>query len=121
MTRITGPDFVALMVRDLERAADFYSAIGCARTDGGPPHAVVFDTQPCAFAVREPLPFVDLDATPTPGVGVALWLAADDAHAVARAVTDAGGTVVSDVEPGPFGDTFAFTDLDGYRVTVHDG
>ncbi len=52
----TGPDFVALQVRDLERAARFYDThVGLARAAACPPGAVVFTT-PIAFAVREPLP-----------------------------------------------------------------
>ena len=48
-----------------------------------PPDAVVFATSPVPFAVREPLPGVDLDAvTPRPGAGVALWLRADNAQRV---------------------------------------
>ncbi len=70
---VTGPTFIALQVRDLERAAAFYEThLGLTRAAVGPPGAVVFDTKPASFAVREPLPGVDLDAIrPNPGVGVA--------------------------------------------------
>lgn len=79
---ITGPDFIALQVRDLDRAAAFYQTqLGLRRAPVSPPHAVVFDTTPASFAVREPLPDVDLDAaSPRPGIGVTLWLHADDAQ-----------------------------------------
>jgi len=79
---VTGPTFIALQVRDVERAAEFYQTrLGLKRTPVAPPGAVVFDTEPASFAVREPLPGVDLDAArPNPGVGVALWLHADDAQ-----------------------------------------
>ena len=57
-----GPDFISLQVRDLERSAAFYERhLGLTRAKTAPPHAVVFDTQPIPFAVREPLPGVDLD------------------------------------------------------------
>lgn len=71
---VTGPDFIALQVRDLDRSATFYETrLGLDRAPVSPPHAVVFDTRPVAFAVREPLPGVDLDAVvPHPGAGVAL-------------------------------------------------
>ncbi|MGH3322623.1 MAG: hypothetical protein ACRDN9_21095 [Streptosporangiaceae bacterium] len=60
---VTGPDFLALQVRDLDRAADFYETrLGLRRLPASPPRAVVFDTTPVAFAVREPLPGTDLDA-----------------------------------------------------------
>jgi len=51
---VTGPDFISLQVRDLERSAAFYEQyLGLKRSDAGPPHAVVFDTKPIAFAVRD--------------------------------------------------------------------
>ena len=73
---VTGPDFIALQVRDLERAADFYSTrLGLRRAPASPPGAVVFATEPVSFAVREPLPGLALDAVrPTlfgPGPGPA--------------------------------------------------
>ncbi len=60
---ITGPDFVALQVRDLEASARFYTEqLGLRRAPASPPGAVVFATEPIPFAVREPS--VDLDAAP---------------------------------------------------------
>jgi predicted enzyme related to lactoylglutathione lyase len=119
---VTGPDFIGLQVRDLERAADFYETqLGLKRAAGGPPHAVVFATTPIAFAVREPLPGVDLDAmAPGPGAGVVLWLGADDAQAVHDRLAARGVPVTVPPFDGPFGRTFTFTDPDGYAVTVHD-
>jgi predicted enzyme related to lactoylglutathione lyase len=119
---VTGPDFLALQVRDLERSASFYeSELGLRRLPAGPPGAVVFDTKPIPFAVRDPLPGVDLDAAqPRPGVGVALWLAADDAQAVHDHLVGAGVPIAAPPFDGPFGRTFTFTDPDGYAITVHD-
>ena len=116
---ITGPDFIALQVHDLERAASFYTeVVGLTRAPFSPPHAVVFDTQP-TFAVRDAAPGVDLDAGPL-GLGVALWLHDPDAVALHATLADAGATIIQDPFDGPFGTTFVFQDLDGYLVTVHD-
>jgi catechol 2,3-dioxygenase-like lactoylglutathione lyase family enzyme len=42
---VTGPDFVALQVRDLEAAAGFYTErLGLRRAPGSPSGAVVFAT-----------------------------------------------------------------------------
>ena len=104
---ITSPDFLALQVRDLERAADFYEReLGLRRAATSPPGAVVFDTSPVPFAVRTPLPGTDLDAG-RPGLGVALWLGADDAQAVHDRLTSHDVAIVD----SPFGRTFVFRDL----------
>ncbi|HUQ58546.1 VOC family protein [Lentzea sp.] len=119
---VTGPDFLALQVRDLTSAAEFYETrLGLRRLPASPPGAVVFDTAPISFAVREPLPGVDLDAAhPRPGLGVALWLHADDAQAVHDELASANVPIVTAPFDGPFGRTFAFADPDGYVVTIHD-
>ncbi len=118
---VTGPDFIALQVRDLERAAEFYeSRLGLTRAPQGPPGAVVFTTTPIAFAVREPLPGVDLDAPGArAGFGVALWLASDDPQALHDSLLAAGVTIVVPPFDSPFGRTFTFVDPDGYAVTIH--
>ena len=64
---VTGPDFIALQVSDLERSAEFYeNALGLRRAPASPPGAVLFATTPILFAVREPLPGVDLSEAPRP-------------------------------------------------------
>ena len=119
---VTGPDSLALQVRDLDVAASFYeTALGLERAPFSPPGAVVFATATIPFAVREPLPGVDLDQiSPRPGSGVALWLKCDSAPDLHARLVEAGVTVVAEPAPGPFGVTFTFLDPDGYAVTVHD-
>ena len=118
---VTGPDFVALQVRDLEQAAKFYeTVVGLTRAEVSPPHAVVFATTPIPFAVREVSPGVDLDAVAQPGLGVALWLHDPDVAALHAAVVAAGAPVVQEPFEGPFGTTFSFRDPEGYAITVHD-
>lgn len=116
---VTGVDFVALQVRDLAKAAEFYEGrLGLKRDPAGPPHAVVFATQPIAFAVREPLPGVDLPQRP--GTGVALWFKADDAQRLHDELKAADVPIVTPPVDGPFGRTFSFADPDGYVITIHD-
>lgn len=117
---VTGPDFLALQVRDLDRSAHFYETLlGLRRMPARPARS--FDTTPISFALREPLPGVDLDAaTPRPGHGMALWLHADNAQTLHDQLSEAGVPVPVAPFDGPFGRTFTFTDPDGYAVTIHD-
>lgn len=116
----TGPDFISLQTGDLERSAAFYEQyLGLVRA-AGPPHAVVFDTTPIAFALRDLVPGVDLDTTPQPGLGAALWLHAPDTQAIHDALVSDGKAIVSGPVDGPFGRTFTFADPDGYHITLHD-
>jgi len=119
---VTGPTFIALQVRNIERAAKFYETrLGLKRTPVAPPGAVVFDTTPASFAVREPLPGVDLDAArPNPGIGVALWLHADDAQVLHDRLAADGVPITVAPFDSPFGRTFTFSDPDGYAITIHD-
>lgn len=125
---VLGPDFVALMVRDLDSSRRFYSErLGLTLAPHSPPGAVVFDTAPVPFAVRMPAPGVDLAAAAVagvrPGLGVALWLrlaggpAAADAACIA--LEAAGVLVLSRPQDGPFGRFFQIADPDGYAVTLH--
>lgn len=118
---VTGPDFVSLQVRDLDASQAFYEQyLGLVRSPAGPPHAVVFDTKPVAFALRDLLPGTDLDTVPQPGLGVALWLHATDVQAIHDALAAAGHPIASAPIDGPFGRTFTLIDPDGYQVTLHD-
>lgn len=117
--RAVGPDFVALQVHDLERAAAFYETeLGLVRAPQSPPGAVVFATSPVPFAVRDPLPGVDLDDG-QPGLGVALWMAADDVPGLHARLSAHGVPIITEPFDGPFGATFVLRDPDGYCVTVH--
>lgn len=78
MAKLLGPDFVALMVRDLEHSKTFYTQkLGLVPILESPPDAVVFQTKPIPFAIRKPT--LELDETTQLGWGVALWIATDDA------------------------------------------
>jgi catechol 2,3-dioxygenase-like lactoylglutathione lyase family enzyme len=118
---VTGPDFISLQTRDLDKAEAFYTQyLGLVRSEAGPPHAVVFDTKPIAFALRDLVAGTDLDAVPQPGLGAAIWLHATDVQAIHDALAADGETIVSAPIDGPFGRTFTFADLDGYHITLHD-
>ncbi|MGI5170526.1 VOC family protein [Spirillospora sp. CA-253888] len=118
---VTGPDFLALQVHDVEAAAAFFERhLGLTRAPAAPPGAVVFETRPIPFAVREPLPGTDLDSG-RPGHGVALWLAADNAQALHDHLAAAGVPILTAPQDGPFGRMFTFAGPEGYALTVHDG
>ena len=118
---VTGPDFISLQVRDLGASQAFYEQyLGLVRSQAGPPHAVVFETKPIAFALRDLIPGVDLDAVAQPGIGTAIWLHASGVQEIHDALVADGHTIVTAPFDGPFGRTFTLADLDGYQITLHD-
>ena len=118
---VTGPDFVSLQARDLAASQAFYEQyLGLARSPAGPPHAVVFETKPIAFALRDVVPGTDLDSATRLGVGAAIWLHATEVQAIHDALAADGHTVVAAPVDGPVGRTFTFADPDGYHITLHD-
>ena len=116
----SGPGFISLQVRDIEGSAAFYEHFLGFTRQAGPPHAVVFDTKPAAFAVRAALPGVDLDGVSRLGLGVGVWLHAPDAQAIHDALVAKGIPITVPPVDGPFGRTFTFADPDGYQITLHD-
>jgi len=115
----SGPGFISLQVRDVPRSAAFYERyLGFAR-QAGPPAAVVFDTKPASFAVRPPLPGVDLESGSL-GQGVGVWMHAPDAQAIHDTMVADDVDIASPPIDGPFGRTFTFVDPDGYLITLHD-
>ena len=117
----TGPDFISLQARDLAASQAFYEHyLGLVRSEAGPPHAVVFETQPIAFALRDVVPGTDLASATHPGVGAAIWLHTTDVQAIHDALVADGHAIVAAPIDGPFGRTFTFADPDGYHVTLHD-
>ena len=108
-------------VRDLDASQTFYERyLGLVRSQAGPPHAVVFETKPIAFALRDVVPGTDLASVAQPGIGAAIWLHATDVQAIHDALVADGHPSVSAPIEGPFGRTFTFADPDGYRITLHD-
>ncbi|OBA51949.1 glyoxalase [Nocardia sp. 852002-20019_SCH5090214] len=118
---VTGPDFISLQTRDLAAAQAFYEQyLGLVRSPAGPPHAVVFETKPIAFALRDIVPGTDLASAAQPGIGTAIWLHATDVQTIHDALAADGHPIVSAPIDGPFGRTFTFADPDGYHITLHD-
>src|SRR5699024_3137221 len=120
-TRTHGPDFISFQVRDLEASAAFYErTVGLTRVPAPSPEAAVFTSGTMAFAVRTPLPGIDLDALRQLGAGIGVWFQNDDTAAVHQRLVNDGVEIVQEPFSGPFGTTFSFRDPDGYLVTIHD-
>ena len=117
---VSGPDFVSLQVRDVPGSAAFYEKYLGFTRQAGPPSAVVFDTVPASFAVRPPLPGVELDAGTPLGKGIGIWLHAANTQEIHDALVADGVTITSVPTDGPFGRTFTFADPDGYQITLHE-
>ncbi|WP_372983754.1 VOC family protein [Microbacterium sp.] len=117
---VNGPSFISIQVRDIQASAEFYEThLGFTRI-AGPPNAVVFDTRPVSFAVREPAADFDPARTPAPSGGVAVWMHATDIQQIHDSLAAAGAEIVAAPFVSPFGLTFTFADPDGYRITLHD-
>jgi predicted enzyme related to lactoylglutathione lyase len=117
-SKLVGPSFIALQVRNLETSKSFYvDQAGLKPIDQNSPNAIVFDTKPVPFAIRTPM--IDLDATSNLGWGVSLWMAATDADVMHANLNQSGVSIILPPADGPFGRFFAFRDPDGYSITVH--
>jgi predicted enzyme related to lactoylglutathione lyase len=118
MITVTGPDFIAFQVADLEKSARFYSElVGLQRAPQSPPDAVVFATSPITFAVRKP---VQEFAGEARGQGMILWFACTGLDALHTKLKAAGVSGLGEPTSGPFGRTLRFVDPDGYPVTLHE-
>ncbi|MGW1839406.1 VOC family protein [Streptomyces sp. NPDC002067] len=119
---VDGPVFAALQVRDVEAAAAFCERhLGMRRAAVSPPHAVVFDTAPIPFAVRELFPDTDLADAARPGLGVVLWFRTPDARQLHDRLVADGIEILTPLAESPFGPMFSFEGPEGYRLTAHSG
>jgi len=119
MANISGPDFITLLVSDLETSYKFYNEkIGLNESSEKQPNAHAFSTKPCGLAIRQSADRRKID---NPGQGIIVWLRASDATALHNDLKKAGVLIVEDLRTSPFGMTFSFKDPDGYVLTVHDG
>jgi catechol 2,3-dioxygenase-like lactoylglutathione lyase family enzyme len=119
MSRISGPDFITLLVSDLAVSHDFYrNKLGLPESSEKQPNAHAFSTKPCGFAIRLSAKARRIDAATQ---GIILWLRTTDATALHAELIGRGISIVDDLRESPFGRTFSFKDPDGYVLTVHDG
>ncbi len=120
MPHINGPDFITLLVRDLDRARRFYAdVLGFKPSPETRPNAVAFSAEPISFAIRKTSQ--DLDELSQINGGIILWFKADDATTLRNQLKAAGVPIVQDLSDSPFGKTFTIRDPDGYLISVHDG
>jgi len=112
---VTGPDFISLQVRDLERSAAFYEQyLGLKRFRRRTAARRRVRHKPIAFAVRDVVAASTWTRSRT-GAGMALWLHAPDAQDIHDALAAAGTTIISAPVDGPFGRTFTFADRTATR------
>jgi catechol 2,3-dioxygenase-like lactoylglutathione lyase family enzyme len=117
-TDVSGVDFVAVQVSDLERSRRFWiDKVGLKAAPRAPPGAVVFATTPIPFAITTPK--VDLTASTRLGWGVSLWIQIGDPDALWAKLKGQGVPILADVSDGNFGRQFTFADPDGYTFVAH--
>jgi predicted enzyme related to lactoylglutathione lyase len=119
MMNISGPDFITLLVSDLEVSYNFYKdEIGLSESPEKRPNAYAFATKPCGFAIRQSSDRRKID---NPGQGIIVWLYTADSTALHDDLKKRGVPIVEGLKQSPFGVTFSFRDPDGYVMAVHDG
>ena len=119
MANISGPDFITILVSDLNASYSFYKEkIGLPESAEKRPNAHAFQTKPCGLAIRQSS---DDRKIENPGQGIILWWRTSDATALHHDLKKRGVPIVEELREGPFGMTFSFQDPDGYIMTVHDG
>jgi predicted enzyme related to lactoylglutathione lyase len=119
MTDISGPDFITLLVSNLEASYKFYKEqIGLKESSEKRPNAHAFATKPCGLAIRQS---PDTRRVQNPGQGIIIWLRTLDATSLHNELKGRGVPIVDDLRKSPFGMIFSFKDPDGYTMTVHDG
>jgi predicted enzyme related to lactoylglutathione lyase len=120
MAKLLGPDFISLQVRDFSKSRAFYTELLGFRSDPrfDTSDFVLLDTNSIPFALSQAK--VDLDASPLPGLGVALWIDCDAVDELHAKLAAAGTTILTPPYDGPFGRTFVFSDPDGYRITANE-
>ena len=119
MTKISGPDFITLLVSDLDASYNFYKEkIGLDESSEKQPNAHAFATKPCGLAIRQSEDRANADS---PGRGIIIWLRTPDATTLHRDLKSRGVPITENLRKSPFGMTFSFKDPDGYILAVHDG
>jgi predicted enzyme related to lactoylglutathione lyase len=119
MTNISGPDFITLLVSDLEVSYNFYKQkIGLNESSEKRPNAHAFATKPCGLAIRQSPDGRKID---NPGRGIIIWWRTSDATVLHNDLKKREVPIVEDLRKSPWGITFSFKDPDVYIMTVHDG
>ena len=119
MAAMSGPDFITLLVSDLEASFEFYmKQCGLIESKEKRPNAHAFSAKPCGFAIRQA---EDHRHDENPGSGIIIWWHTPDATALHGDLKGRGVQIVDELRKGPFGMSFSFKDPDGYTMTVHDG
>jgi predicted enzyme related to lactoylglutathione lyase len=120
MTKLLGPDFLSLQVRNLSASRTFYTEILGLPVDErfDTSDFVLFDTNSIPFGLSEAK--VNLDEAQQPGLGVTLWIDCDHVDELHARLEAAGATIITTPKDGPFGRNFVFADPDGYRITANE-
>ena len=94
MTNISGPDFITLLVSDLEASFRFYTEkIGLNESSEKRPNAHAFTTAPCGLAIRQSS---DKRKAEHPRQGIIGWLLSSDASVLHDELKQRGVLIVED-------------------------
>ncbi len=123
MASIQGVSHMTVLVRDMDRALDWYTQVlGCEkRGDQMFPFGdqqvrwltVGFPGNPLEIVLSAPMPTPGRDSLDEPGNGTMTVLAVDDCEAVVEAARAAGATISAEPEEMPWGISAIIRDPDG--------
>ncbi len=86
MTAISGPDFITILVSDLESPYNFYkNRLGLEESSEKRPNAHAFATKPCGLTIRQSPDKLKME---NPGQGIIIWLRTSDATALHHELKD---------------------------------
>ena len=120
---VTGPTFIALQVRDVARAAEFYETrLGLRRTPPRPARCRGVRHRP--GVLRRPGAAAPgwtwTRPAPSPGSVPRCGCTPTTAQGLHDRLAAEGVPITVAPFDSPFGRTFTFTDPDGYAITIHD-
>lgn len=115
-TTVKGPSFLAFLVDDVARTSAFLTDVmALVPASKSPPGAVLFETKPIPFAIRNPTGA----EVAGEAKGVKVWFACEGDVDAYRDEAARRGADATEVRDSPFGRMFSVDVPGGFSMTIH--